>query len=127
MGAAQTVYKIGHDRFGREARLIADDNGGQIEWTLHVEPLDQRDEMQAVRSLSTAQLEQISDVLHQHLSKTLPPYSQLYARVAKLEAWAHEPFDFSDLIRRIERLENVTAGLVQETSLHAHKLGNCKP
>lgn len=30
---------------------------------------------------------------------------ELERRVARLEKWAHEPFDFSHLIRRLEKLE----------------------
>jgi hypothetical protein len=38
------------------------------------------------------------------------PTNDHESRLAALERWAHEPFDFSDLIRRIEALERA-AGL----------------
>lgn len=39
---------------------------------------------------------------------------ELEERLKKLEKWTHEPFDFTDLIKRLETLERAHPGLYQK-------------
>lgn len=49
-------YDIGRDRYGRPTTLIAEWNGGQLYWRIRSEPVNQRDEGEDIRSLTSDQL-----------------------------------------------------------------------
>jgi len=42
------------------------------------------------------------------------PRKSVYARVAELERTAHEPYDFTQLVERIERMERVNQQSTKE-------------
>lgn len=44
---------------------------------------------------------------HSDVTRAHAKIAALEERIAKLEKWAHEPFDFNDLISRLERLERI--------------------
>lgn len=43
-------------------------------------------------------------------------FEELKGRVAKLEKWTHEPFDFSNLVARLEKLERNMAHVMPDKS-----------
>lgn len=50
-------YSLGADRYGRRTRLVADrESNGAVVWTICSDPVNQRDEGEIIRSLTTDQL-----------------------------------------------------------------------
>lgn len=54
--ATRIEYEAGHDVYGRRTRLVGVWNGSAYLWSIVSDPVSQRDEGEAIHSLTSAQL-----------------------------------------------------------------------
>lgn len=57
------IYDLPQDRYGRRTSLTGTHEGGQVFWEVRSHPVNQRDEGEVIRGLTTEQLIEIGDAI----------------------------------------------------------------
>mgnify|MGYP001025084104 CR=1 FL=1 len=61
---AEIIWKISVDRHGRYTRVVAKRlSNGERDWSIRSDPVSQRDEGEAIHSLTTRQLQEIAEII----------------------------------------------------------------
>jgi hypothetical protein len=62
---SRTEYEIGPDKYQRRTLLVGENQGGVVVWSIVSEPVNQRDDGELIRSLTTPQLVAIGEIAEQ--------------------------------------------------------------